>query len=662
MPKTSSKNTDRTRYPLPTPIDDGSRICVKLYIPNILEHRAAFQGAVLNLAHWYSWQLDDLHQGKAAAAVWEQIYLDMMETFYDGCPDDKPCHTFTPAAAFIEWFPNNPYTQPDLVTDGYNQPAWYQATAISNAVLGTQYGDIATDLTRFPPGSLPTIIPASGLPRFRVNLVGEGRVTLALLNIFGGSIAQITIDDDITTLRLIDSDRDLIAVPPETATETIVEVEITGAGAHHIDVIIVSQINDSIPFLHHGGGLRKVELCGFESMVTLPNPIFRFTEDCKLQVSYNGSDYEDIPGWTDFAPVCFAGAPGAPGADGAPGDTGNPGAPGAPGAPGTNASIRCAVANGLVRGMIDEYLVPMIDAIIDGINTSTSPEGIEALALERWLELTPGTECAGTFSTQVNILVEMNVPDGALEIYRSALADEPLKLDMIRGIYCWLCENGSLDPARLGDFTNAVLSLFPGDVPREIFANWFFVALGCSINAFSAMIARRQIVAGCVDCAEMDCTDWETAFTEWHRDFAFNETNEFWFGRASGTEKTDWESGHGFKPFGSPAGSGNFSCISIASTTPTMLLKRIEIGLETPYPIDGHLLVTVEHHDTSLTEDYNTDFPPGADFFVVEYLGTVEMDQIQIHINPRDSGCTTSVEPTPYIRYVTVYGNNPNPF
>lgn len=654
--KTSSKRGDRTRFPIPVPIDDGSRVCVKVYVPNIIEHRAAFQGAILNLAHWYSWSLDDAKQGRLAAAVWDEIYNDMMATWGDDCPDDKPCHEFSPAAQFIEWFPNNPYTQPDLVTAGYNYPAWYLATPASNLTLGTQTGDVVTDLSRFPPGSLPTIIPASGLPRFRINVNGEGVVRLHLLNIFAGSLAQITIDDNLSTIRLLDSDRDQLAVPFETSTTTIEEIEITGTGLHHVDVIIVSQINDQIPFLHHGGGLRKVELCGFESMVTMPTPIFRFTEDCKLQVSFNGTDYNDIPGWTDFALTCFQGAPGAQGEPGAQG------AQGIPGIPGTNASIRCQVAEGLVRGMIDGYLVPMIDAVIAGINAEETPEGIETLASEQWFTLEPGSECAGTFSTQVNILVEMDNPEGSLEIYRSAIADEPFKLEMIRGIYCWLCDNGTLDPARLGEFTNAVFNLFPGSIPHEIFANWFFVALGCSTNDFAAMIARRSLIVGCVDCASLDCSDWSAAFIEWHRDFLFHETNEYWVERASGSQKTRWELGHGFAPFESPAGSGNFSCIAIQSTTPTLLLKRIEIGLEAAYGIAGHLKVAVQHHDDLLFEEYNTDFPSNADFFAIEYLGTVAMDELQIEITPQIEGCTEDIDPTPYIRYVTVYGNNPNPF
>lgn len=281
--KTSGRKQDRTRYPLPDPIDDTSRICVKLFIPNIPGHREAFLGAIYNLTRWYAWQQDEDKQAIEAATVWKGIFNDLIENMWDNCDEEIPCLTFTPDAPFIEWFPNNPYTEPDLITDGYNSPAWYQATAASNLILGTQTGDIVTDLSRFPPGSLPTIIPASGLPRFRINLIAPGRVTIHLLNIFAGSLAQITIDDDISTLRFIDMDRDQLAAPFETATTTPVEVEVTGTGSHHIDVIVVSQINDQIPFLHHGGGLRKVEICSG----AIDMPYFELrqspTDPCQLE-------------------------------------------------------------------------------------------------------------------------------------------------------------------------------------------------------------------------------------------------------------------------------------------------------------------------------------------------------------------------------------------
>ncbi len=662
MTKKSSKRADRTRFPLPVPIDDGSRICVKLYIPNILEHRAAFQGAVLNLAHWYSWTLDDAKQGREVAAVWEQIYLDMMATFYDGCPDDKPCHDFSPAAGFIEYFPNNPYTEPDLITAGYNSPAWYLATAASNLVLGTEYGDVVTDLSRFPPGSLPTIIPSSGLPRIRLNLVGEGLVRLYMLNLFGGSLIQITVDDNLATLRFLDSDRDLIAIPFETLGVTIAEVTITGSGAHHIDLIVVSQVNDSIPFLHHGGGLRKIELCGFESMVTVPNPIFRFTAECLLQVSYNGIDYDNIPGWSDFAPACFLGADGAPGVPGADGAPGAPGADGVPGAPGLDNNTRCQAATAISRHLANDFLSPMIFAIIQGLNDALDPSAIETLAAERWFQITGGLDCATQFSDYVNDLTNLNVPDGTLENYRSAIADTPLQDDMLRGLFCWLCPDGSLDFTRIGEFTTAVANLYPDDIPRQIFAKWLFMAVQCSPRPFMDMVSAGLLASGCTDCAELSCDDWNVAFTQWVHDFNFNIEQTGWNATPSGSEKTGYVTDHGFQPFAAPAGSGNFACISIASDTTLAAIDRIDIGLESAYGAPGHIKVSTILDSTGLEQVYDADFADTVDYFTLPYSGAL-LNLIHIEITRTDAGCTSQIGTSlPTIRYVTIHGHGVNPF
>jgi len=262
MTKKFSEYERVNKWDLPVIVDPG-RIKVCFDIPYERYHIRAFWTALYKLTLWNSWQADDSHTGRQAALVWRDVLnIAMNDPNTIGCGDEINCATFAPDAPFIEWSPNNPYTEPDLITDGYNAPAWYKATEASNLLLGTQFGDVLTDLSRFPPGSLPTIIPASGLPRFRINLNSAAIVTIHLLNIFGGSVAQITIDDDISTVRFIDMDRDQIAIPFETATTTPVEVEVLGEGTHHIDVIVVSQLNDQIPFLHHGGGLRKVEICG----------------------------------------------------------------------------------------------------------------------------------------------------------------------------------------------------------------------------------------------------------------------------------------------------------------------------------------------------------------------------------------------------------------
>lgn len=67
---------------------------------------------------------------------------------------------------------------------------------------------------------------------------------------------------------------------------------------------------------------------------------FRFNADCSLEYSQDGgANWLAVPGWTQFAELCFKGEqgeqgpPGPQGPQGPQGEPGNPGAPGAPGSP-----------------------------------------------------------------------------------------------------------------------------------------------------------------------------------------------------------------------------------------------------------------------------------------------------------------------------------------
>lgn len=289
-------------------------------IPDVAEYRQAFWGHLWALGENFVWEKTSNADTRdvQAAEYWRQILsINYTRWLDDEACDSDSCRTYPPNAPFIQWFPNDPYLSPDFVGEGYNAPAWYLATTASNIAYGSQTGDVITSLDRFPPGSLPDILPASGLPRFRINVSGEGTVKATLTNLFGGSLIQTTIDDDILSIKFIDVSRDTISLPPETQTDLTVEFEFTTPGAHHIDFIVVSWINSSIPFLHHGGGLRKVELCGFATMPVV-SPPFRFTEECGLEY-YNGEEWLPVEGWDDFAPACFTGPAGPAGADGADG-------------------------------------------------------------------------------------------------------------------------------------------------------------------------------------------------------------------------------------------------------------------------------------------------------------------------------------------------------
>lgn len=264
----------KSLYPLPATTDDGSRLCVRVNIPNIPAHRQAFIGAIYNLTRWYSWARDEAHTAKAIAAVWRDVYMDMMAHFYDGCDDCPPedkCRDYPTDSGVLSYFPTNPFTEPEEIPNQfYNKPPFY--------ILS---GDVLTDIT--VPSANPLDLPylaETELPRIRVTVNGDKLVRLYLLSIIQGGYASITVDDnpltvnwvDLTRASLIDFQALLNAIEEGLGIgslngilveQTIVEVKLETVGEHHIDIIFWPKFNTEV-IVGFGGGLRKVEICGNE--------------------------------------------------------------------------------------------------------------------------------------------------------------------------------------------------------------------------------------------------------------------------------------------------------------------------------------------------------------------------------------------------------------
>lgn len=496
--------------------DHEELVCVKFsreWLPYVL-------GALTQLTLQSTWRSEDPDIVALAQARARNL-ISMFAAGADGCEDQ--CFDFPPSASFIEYFPNDPYRTPDFVGDGYANPAWYLATTASNIAYGSSFGDAITSLERFPLGSLPSIIPASGLPRFRVNVVGAGTVQLHLVNLFAGSIAQVTSDDDILTIEFVDVNRDTISAPPETTPTFTIERSFTTPGAHWIDVIIVSSVNDEIPFLFHGGGLRGVTLCGFEAMVTMPNPLFRFTIDCGLEISYNGEDYAAVPGWADYAAACFTGPAGPTGATGAAGATGATGAAGATGATGATGAagadcdcpppedqvpppagepgetLRCQIAANLAPLIVSRYYLPALAAAAQGVTDT----------LSAWEVLT-------------DYMPSLFFPLLIVEPQRDYFAALMLKSisslittaettqfvdDLACVIYCCIGDDGYITPEQQTCIGNDFTAL-NADAAYEDLGLWIASSMTLQELRYAALLAAAgDVVGDCVGCCPTDCED-----------------------------------------------------------------------------------------------------------------------------------------------------------
>lgn len=266
------RGNDKSLFPLPSLSDDGSRLCVRVNIPNIPAHRQAFIGAIYNLTRWYSWGQDEAHTALTIAHVWRDVFAEMMANFYDNCADCPPedrCRDFPTDSGVLTYFPGNPFTEPEYIPNQfYNKPPFYLF-----------HGDVLTDITCISanPLDLP-FLAATELPRIRVTVNGDKLVRLHLLSIIQGGYASIIVDDnplavnwvDLTRASLLDFQALLIAIEEGLGIgsltgvlveDVIVEIKLETVEEHHIDIVFFPKFNTEVIF-GFGGGLRKVEICG----------------------------------------------------------------------------------------------------------------------------------------------------------------------------------------------------------------------------------------------------------------------------------------------------------------------------------------------------------------------------------------------------------------
>ena len=274
----------------PDDIDAPDLVCIRVNAG----WRDVLMTAMQRYEYPVSWEEGtDINRAEQQVFKWYQILRNAEED----CCDDV-CLDFEPSESFIEYFPQNPFTEPDLTPDGYNGPPFY-----------VEDGVVFTDLLRVSanPFDWPAIISA-GMPRIRVNVSGAVKVGLGLVSIFAGGIIFITKDDDITTSKwysltsigLIDVVAITAAIPdliealfsgdptPEAIyQDQVIEVFFDTPGDHHIDITFLPRVSPET-IIGFGGGLRKVEICGQqrETMDFRQNP----DNPCQLQYRKKSSD------------------------------------------------------------------------------------------------------------------------------------------------------------------------------------------------------------------------------------------------------------------------------------------------------------------------------------------------------------------------------------
>jgi hypothetical protein len=292
--------------------------CVKLS-----ERSIAMILSQLGYLYWQKrWEYDGDWTDEAIANIrdWTaNVEHQLLDS--DNCeqtiPDETQCYDYTPSAPFISYAPQDPFQQPDTIPSGYILPPFYHNAAIP--LPGVIATDAMVNLLAVPLFAHIDQILNSGFPRITINLTGEGKVTIEMVKVPQGGIALVNVDNLLSESTiyplefadLLDSAvfEDIFNVVVDGVTDNtfLIEIDLTGTGNHQIFITFLPVVSES-ELLGFGGGIRKIELCGFDNVGVPDMPSFELV-DCVLKWRPN-----DAAAWTDLGNVC--GADGSDGSDG----------------------------------------------------------------------------------------------------------------------------------------------------------------------------------------------------------------------------------------------------------------------------------------------------------------------------------------------------------
>lgn len=349
---------------LPENLNPVGTRCVPLFLPDDPQWIAYLLNVVQSLTFDRHWERDAAHSAIDVRRLWyETTYAPLINALQSGMdcssagtPEAGGCIEYPPYASFIQFFPTSPYEAGAIPTGYLRRPfllfsdyiANWLPDPIENIIQGVFSGitdyepdDVIVDLLSYPILNFTLSTTMDNFPYMKISVQGQGQVELHLINMFFGGYAVITIDNPPSIFDVItdyvndavvveDVFRDVITFPVESASTAIAEVNFEGApdDIHDIYVTFVPAVDDSLPPVRFGGGIRKVVLCGVTPVgYTPPPPVvppegtvfvtlkpeFQFTVGCGLEYRLLDTttqqviqDWAAVAGWDANAAECFA--------------------------------------------------------------------------------------------------------------------------------------------------------------------------------------------------------------------------------------------------------------------------------------------------------------------------------------------------------------------
>jgi len=304
------------KHNIPSVLIPQDDICVPLHIPNHPDYVALVIRAIRLLTLDRNYDRDENHSAIVVRQQWlnrtYQPLIDAIEKAV-GCFDCEAgdCEVYPSSASMITYSPQNPFSEPDLIPDGYLTPpftrfanfplvgwlaTWFPD--FTESLTGYLPDDIIVDISSLPSGSWSE--PALGMPQIAIATSGNGIVELHMINFPLGGRAIVTIDvqpnvGDILGGILgnqefsIELNRDIISIPPETVPVSIFEIPIEDEipTNHTIYITFVPTVDDSLIPLNFGGGIRQVVFCGLDGVIMPIVEAIRLN-NCQLEQKING--------------------------------------------------------------------------------------------------------------------------------------------------------------------------------------------------------------------------------------------------------------------------------------------------------------------------------------------------------------------------------------
>lgn len=250
---------------------------------------------------------------EASEIIWQFLRPVHQPLSLEGEEDN--CINYPPSAPLLQYIPQNPFNEPDLVPEGYiSSPFHYNQDFAYPELLGYQATDVLVQLDAIPIFGDWGDVLGLQFPTIKLTVTGQGQIELDLLSVQLGGLAIVKVGSPPNIIDLIDGivetgvvvvdlQQDFTSIPFESDMVISEEIDIDALEPTDVYIVFVPKLDASTDFFGFGGGIRQIGLCGLEEIGTMFVEDIRFnTDEYQLEKRINGiwslvAGYDE---WMDY--------------------------------------------------------------------------------------------------------------------------------------------------------------------------------------------------------------------------------------------------------------------------------------------------------------------------------------------------------------------------